>query len=365
MKRDELPAHAKYAPSAMARILGCPGSVAEAEQAPPRRGNTSYSDEGTAAHALAEALLLQEDTLPRHDTEMLDAVMHYVDFCDKHLDDADHYGIEARAVWTEDIFGTIDCWFIKDGTLFVVDYKHGAGVKVDPEENAQLLTYALLLFLDEETGEYMDNVEKVTLVVVQPRCGDTPITDWDTTPERLVAHQEAIEAAIERDHLELGDWCRWCPAKLTPCPKIRELEEGVLSTDPNDLEPEELARQLDACAILKTKIADLEAYGYERASAGVAVPGWKLVQKRGRRQWSDPDAVHRWGRRLGKLSKLYGKSMLSPTQVFKAMPEHVDSLSRFVENTSSGLTLVPESDKRPSAEPPGVALAALGQRLKL
>jgi hypothetical protein len=45
--------------------------------------------------------------------------------------------------WVKDGFGTTDCIIIADGTLHVVDYKHGQGVLVEAEDNPQMKLYAL------------------------------------------------------------------------------------------------------------------------------------------------------------------------------------------------------------------------------
>ena len=45
--------------------------------------------------------------------------------------------------WVESGFGTADCIIIADGTLRVIDYKHGLGVLVSAEGNPQMQCYAL------------------------------------------------------------------------------------------------------------------------------------------------------------------------------------------------------------------------------
>ena len=45
--------------------------------------------------------------------------------------------------FVKDGFGTGDCVIIADGTLDIVDYKHGKGVEVSAVENPQMMLYAL------------------------------------------------------------------------------------------------------------------------------------------------------------------------------------------------------------------------------
>jgi hypothetical protein len=71
-------------------------------------------------------------------------------------------------------FGTSDCVIIGDGEMLVVDYKHGNGVPVsaegeDGKGNPQLKCYALGAYL---AFSPLYNIEKVTLVIYQPRIGN-------------------------------------------------------------------------------------------------------------------------------------------------------------------------------------------------
>lgn len=63
-------------------------------------------------------------------------------------------------------FGHVDCLIIADGTLTVIDYKYGLGIKVSSERNPQMFCYALggLALFD---GIY--DIDNVRLVIYQPR----------------------------------------------------------------------------------------------------------------------------------------------------------------------------------------------------
>ena len=45
--------------------------------------------------------------------------------------------------WVEQGFGTSDAILISDGTMHVIDYKHGLGILVSAEDNPQMKCYAL------------------------------------------------------------------------------------------------------------------------------------------------------------------------------------------------------------------------------
>ena len=63
-------------------------------------------------------------------------------------------------------FGTGDCVIIADGTLYIVDYKHGKGVEVSAVDNPQMMLYALGA-LELFDGIY--DIDTVQMAIFQPR----------------------------------------------------------------------------------------------------------------------------------------------------------------------------------------------------
>ncbi len=63
-------------------------------------------------------------------------------------------------------FGTGDCVIIGDGTLYVIDYKHGKGVEVQADNNSQMMCYALGA-LNLFDGIY--DITEVSMTIFQPR----------------------------------------------------------------------------------------------------------------------------------------------------------------------------------------------------
>ena len=68
--------------------------------------------------------------------------------------------------WVEAGFGTADCIIIADGTLQIIDYKHGLGVLVSAEDNPQMQCYALGA-LELFDGIY--DINSVRMTIYQPR----------------------------------------------------------------------------------------------------------------------------------------------------------------------------------------------------
>ena len=91
---------------------------------------------------------------------------------------------------------------------------------------------------------------------------------------------------------------------------------------------------------------------------GYKIPGWKLVAKKGRRQWADE------AKAAAALTELgidpYKKELLSPAQAEKKVKNLPEGLTVSV---SSGDTLAPESDPRPAVLQIGQQLTAALNKL--
>lgn len=152
-------AHALLSPSSSKRWMTCPGSVALTAHLP--NTSSSYADEGTTAHWIAENILrgtiaesdavgkVCPDTGMEVTPDMLRDVMRYVQ---QVRDIVEVTGgtlyLEQKLVigqWTgeEGAKGTADAVIVAGDELIVMDLKFGRGVSVDAEENPQLMLYAL------------------------------------------------------------------------------------------------------------------------------------------------------------------------------------------------------------------------------
>lgn len=152
-------AHAILSASSSDRWLHCPPSARLCETYEDK--GSDYAAEGTDAHALGEHKLKTALGLPSEDPtdslkwyseEMEDAISGYAEYVLEQVEAAKETCtdpvvlIEQRvdfSRWVEQGFGTADCIIIADGTLRVIDYKHGLGVLVSAEENPQMQCYAL------------------------------------------------------------------------------------------------------------------------------------------------------------------------------------------------------------------------------
>jgi hypothetical protein len=348
---------------------GCPGSVQLC------RGlesiESEYAKEGTHAHTVASQLLDKhffkkdppEGYLKPTGDEMLEAVMVYVDWVKKLGRRVGQTVLIEHRFNLKDVhpglFGTADAivYTPQDLKLTVADYKHGAGIAVEVEDNLQLQYYALGALLS--TGFPCDKVE---IVVIQPRCEhqDGKIRTWEFSSIDLLDFAadlayDAAEAFKPNAPLNPGKHCRFCPAAATKCTAIKakaqelaKLEFGTgLSYD-----PDQLSKALQFIPALEAWIKKVHEFAYGEAMHGRMPPGWKLVAKRATRKWNAPEEkiIEYMAAATKKDPKEFydQPSLKSPAQMEKLCSKQTgEQLRTMMISVSSGYNLAPESDDRP------------------
>lgn len=373
----EVKAHAKLSASGSERWLECPASVELCERAPKQR-ESEYAKEGTDAHSCLEVILKNHTNKPYTAAQMLKK--KFPDEMVAHALTA-YKEIEARlspgvTLLTEtkvdltfvgpDMFGTVDCAIVEEfGRLIVIDYKYGAGVPVDPENNTQLLYYALGL-----AHKYNYNFTEVVLMIIQPRAPHErgPVREWVIGIDELVSWEKKFKDGVERVNDPLadfnaGDWCRWCPgAVMCPAIKDRALKEAQVDFNddltalavPHPTTPMtvlHLSTILTAIEKLEVWIGAVKEHAFHVLERGGEIKGWKLVQKRSIRKWTNEKAAQVAKKKFGQ-DAFTEPELLSPAQLEKALSNQkslvADFIKQYASDISSGLTLVPESDKRPA-----------------
>lgn len=378
--------------SSAERIIHCHGSPALCSGAPDNESDEAK--EGTLAHKLAEVCLLEglqtEDMVGRCvgstevDTDTAEAVGLFVDLVRaRFTNDNGQTDIEKRAalrVEAEIDLSIIDpickgrCdsyqYLPNERTLYVDDYKHGAGVAVEVLDNEQLLYYALGAMLAVEGP-----VDHIVLTVVQPNCPheDGPIRSVTVTPDVLFEFGMRLKVAIARSQqpnapLKAGRWCQFCKASGF-CPEqyrhVRkaldyEAEDAMTADMGGALEPDEVAKRLSLIEPIRHWLTGIQRYAFNEAQRGRAPTGWKLVATKGRRKWRGDarvrEALMRQAARLFKVEEetLFKLTALTPKQLEKVVGEKV--AAEFIEahiDTAARrpVSLVPSTDKRDAIEP--------------
>lgn len=188
----------------------------------------------------------------------------------------------SRYVW--DGFGTGDCVLIADGTLHVVDYKHGQGVLVEAEGNPQMMLYALGA-LELFDGIY--DISTVSMTIYQPRRENISTYTVRSKESLYRWAEDVLRLASEQAYagegaLRCGDWCRFCKAK-SECRARAEENMALARYDfrkPPLLTDEEVETILSRVDDLIAWASDIKEYALQAALRGKHWDGWKLVEGR-------------------------------------------------------------------------------------
>ncbi|GHU75387.1 hypothetical protein AGMMS49992_19260 [Clostridia bacterium] len=328
--------------------------------------------EGTAAHALLEWKLKRRLGLPAKDNRP--ASQYDCAEMDGHTEDCADYIAEQVATarttleypticieqkvsftrWVPMGFGTADFVMVTDGVLYILDFKYGAGIVVDANENTQLMLYALgtLTMFD---GIY--DIERVVMTIYQPRREN--ISVYEMTADELLRWAEdtlkpiaALAYAGKGDFVP-GEHCRFCRAAMT-C-RVRADEQLSLAKDefrfPPQLSDDEISKILPRLDGLIDWASDMKEYALRSAVGGKAWPGYKLVEGRSNRRYADDAKVTNAAIAAG-YSDIYKQTLLPVTDMERLLGKKrfSDILGTLIIKPPGKPSLVPDTDKRPTLD---------------
>jgi len=365
--------HAILSASSASRWMACPPS-ARLEQSYENK-TSAFAAEGTLAHDLGELNLKHNlkiistrkfssefKKIEAHElfsNDMPDYVAMYVDTCMEKVSEAKAktpdalFKIEARlnfSEWVPEGFGTGDFVVIADGTMEVCDLKYGKGIPVSAIDNKQMRLYALGVIA--EFG-FLYDIQNVKMTIIQPRL-DSISTDEISAQELLSWANEfvkptAILAFKGEGEYCAGGHCGFCNAKAV-C-RAREEKNMELAiyefSDGPTLSNEEIADIISKCDELAKWAKDIQEYALEQAVAGIAYPGWKLVEGRSNRRYTDKEAIENilWehDHDIYKPKELKG---ITDMEKSIGKNKFAELVGGYIEKPIGKPVLVVESDKR-------------------
>jgi hypothetical protein len=359
--------HAYLSASSSHRWLNCPPSAklnAEAEKT-----TSEYARQGTDCHELCAYLVEKAlgrdvkdptENLDYYDAEMQQCAEEYRNFVLEQIEKAKSFCpdplvyIEQRldfSKWVEKGFGTGDCVIVADEELQIIDYKHGLGILVDADHNSQMMCYALGAI---ELFDGIYDIEKIQMTIFQPRRDN--ISTWTLTKEELLTWAETVlkptaELAYKGEgEFKAGEHCQFCAVKAT-CRKRAEYNLELARYDfamPDTLEEAEIAAILAKVDALVAWANDIKDYALKQAQSGVTYEGWKVVEGKSNRKFTDEAAVAAVAIENGfdpYEKKLLGITAMTTLLGKKKFEELFGGL---IQKPPGKPTLVPETDKRPA-----------------
>lgn len=359
--------HAVLSASSSERWLHCPPSARLCESYEDK--GSDYAAEGTDAHELCEYKLRKAlgmeaqdptENLTWFNEEMSDCANGYAAYVLEQVEAAKQTCadpvvlIEQRvdfSRWVESGYGTADCIIIADGTLQIIDYKHGLGVLVSAEENPQMQCYALGAL---ELFDDIYDIDSVRMTIYQPRRDN--VSTYEISKDELYRWADEVlkptaDLAFAGDgNFLCGEWCGFCKAKHD-CRARADANMELARYDfklPPLLTDEEIEEIISRVDDLVAWAADIKDYALQQAISGKEWNGWKLVEGRSNRKYTNETAV------AGAVTEAgfnpYERKVLGVTAMQKLLGKsHFEELlAAYIEKPQGKPTLVPESDKRPA-----------------
>ena len=366
-------AHAVLSASGAEKWLNCPPSARLEESYPDT--SSPYAKEGTLAHEIAEfkARNYFIETLPKRTftsklnkfkkdelyqnemDEYTESYLEYIKEVAMKYPSKPYIALEKKidfSKYVPDGYGTCDCILIHGNDMHIIDFKYGKGVQVSAENNSQLMLYALGAL---EAYSMLYQIETVHLSIFQPRLDN--ISCFEISAANLLSWavgEVEPKAKLAYDGIgdfKAGEHCRFCKAQA----QCRTKAESIISVFPIKEEPALLTD--DEIGLILAKAKELvswsnavEDYALNAILSGKEIRGWKAVEGRSVRVFSDADKAFEKIVESGTPEEmLYERKPLSLSQIEKLLgkKEFKSIVSSFVIKPQGKPTLAPSDDKRP------------------
>lgn len=369
--------HAILSPSSAERWLNCTPSARMEEKFPDK--TSVYASEGTLAHSLGELILRRYTRMvteeefnqaiaaieadEQYSESMYDYAEQYASFVLEQLYEAQGHTPDAKLLleyrldmteWVPEGFGTGDAVILADNEMHLIDFKYGKGVAVSATRNRQMMLYALGAL---HSFGFLYDIDTVKLTIFQPRIDN--ISPWEISVKELFEWAEkelkplAKLAYNGEGEFVPGPHCGFCKAKAI-CKALYNENMKIAKhdfADPAIVTDTEITEVLSKAKQITDWLKAVEEYALAEALKGKQWPGYKVVEGRSNRKYSDEekvkDALIHAGyseddiltiklQGITAITKLLGKSK------FTALVEPL------LIKPPGAPTLVPESDKRPA-----------------
>ena len=357
--------HAILSASSAHRWLACPPS-AKLNAAASDIGS-EYAAQGTDAHSLCEFKVLKylgKDVkdpaadLTYFDEEMAECTDSYLQYVTEQVEKAKERCkdpivlVEQRldfSKWVPQGFGTGDCVIVSDEVLTIIDFKYGLGVLVQAENNPQMMCYALGAL---ELFDSLYDIKSIEMTIFQPRRDN--ISTYEISKDKLLEWAQTVLSPTAQlaekgeGDFKAGEHCQFCKVKAT-CRKRAEYNLELAKYDfamPTTLDNTEIAAILSKADEFISWASDVKEYALQQALNGEEFDGFKVVEGRSTRKYTDETAVADAVTQAG--FDPYEHKVLGITAMTKLLgkTKFEKLLGGFIEKPKGKPTLVPATDKR-------------------
>lgn len=262
------------------------------------KDDTVYSGEGKLAHEWLSCRLKYKRPviddfadLPNDQVKILDETVDqiklYAEVGGFEIHSEEHFTLDFDT-HTMNLY--VDIVLVNDDRLIVLDYKHGEGVAVNPQDNPQLM-----LYLWAATVDYPDR--RMEVGIIQPRGQGDEWEQVEVRQEDLDVFADDVWIAVNEAYAEdvryvKGHHCQFCPGVKNPiCPA--QLHAAIDAVCENDEDGDGTTSWwlLDHLDGLKKVVKGVDAAADVWLKQGKRIPGWVLEEKDGRRTWHEPEEV--------------------------------------------------------------------------
>lgn len=388
--------HALLSASGSERWLMCPPSARVEEGYPDTESDAAK--EGTLAHNIGE-LFIRHKLGRVSDKALADCMVNLekdkyffpemIEYCEDYAQYViDEYNaiklhtpdaiIEVEVTldlseYVPESFGTGDTVIIANKVLRIIDLKFGKGKYVECKENKQMSLYGLGA-LEAYTGLF--DIKRVEMTIYQPRLNN--ISTWGINVPELKNWGNswlkpiAIQAFEGGGEFLPGPHCGFCKGK-NRCKALADENLKLAAykfKEPTELTDDDIADILTRTDLFVNWINSINDYAQKEAvNNGKQWPGYKLVEGRANRQYTDKDTVA-----AVLLTEGFEEDAIYKAREIKGLTDMEKAIGKkpfqtlltdYIIKPEGKPALVPESDKRPAINTAEKAAQVFSEALEM